>query len=142
MSALGQLLDRLRRTRPPPGSAAGIVAVPSPGDELTQEVSFLFAQLDAIDLERSQGRAAARTAAAETEAEARREGRRLLAQAGIDAEREASELLDRSHAEAERRARMIAAEGERDAGQVLGRGRERTPAVVRLIVERVLDEER
>jgi hypothetical protein len=49
MSALSQLLDRLRRVRPPPGAAAGVVAVPSAGDQLSREVSFMFAELDQIE---------------------------------------------------------------------------------------------
>ena len=48
MPALGQLLDRLRRVRPPPGAAAGVVAVPAAGDELSGEVGFLFGELDQI----------------------------------------------------------------------------------------------
>ncbi|HUO73627.1 MAG TPA: hypothetical protein VMU39_22850 [Solirubrobacteraceae bacterium] len=142
MSALGQLLDRLRRTRPPPGSAAGIVAVPSRGDELTHEVSFLFAQLDEIEAEREVIRAAARTAAAETEATAERERRRLLARAHAGADREANELIERSHAAATRDARAIEAGAEREAQRILARGQERIPAVVQLIVDLLVEERR
>ena len=38
--------------QPPPGAAAGILAVPSAGDELAGEVSFLFSDLDELEHER------------------------------------------------------------------------------------------
>ncbi len=41
MSALSDLLERLRRIRLPPGAAAAAVAVPSPGEVLEGEVRFL-----------------------------------------------------------------------------------------------------
>ena len=50
---LDRLLERLRQKQPAPGAAAGMLAVPSAGDELAGEVSFLFVDLDEIERERA-----------------------------------------------------------------------------------------
>jgi vacuolar-type H+-ATPase subunit H len=117
---------------------AGIVAVPSPGDDLTHEVSFLFAQLDEIESQSALIRVAARKEAAETEAAAEREHGRLLARARTEADQEANELLSRSHARSEHDARAITERAEAEAQRVLARGRERSDAVVQLIVDRLI----
>jgi vacuolar-type H+-ATPase subunit H len=139
MSALSQLLERLRSAQPPPGAAAAVVAVPSAGDELTREVEFLFAQLDEIDERGALVISTARSEAAAIEAAAGARRGRLLAQARAEAERGAADLLDRRRAAGEQQARMMLAEAEREAELVLERGRERTPALVRQLVERVME---
>jgi vacuolar-type H+-ATPase subunit H len=139
LSALTQLLERLRRVHPPPGAAAGVVAVPSAGDELAGEVAFLFAQLDEIEQREALLVSAARSQAAEIEAAAGRERRRDLEQAQADAERLAAELLGERRADCERRVQAMLTDAEREADRVLARGRERTPGLVQEVVARVLE---
>jgi hypothetical protein len=86
--------------QPPPGAAAGVLAVPSTGDELTGEVSFLFLDLDAIEHQREVLLVAARSDATRTEQEAVVEGNRLLAEAQEEAERRAASILDQRRARA------------------------------------------
>jgi vacuolar-type H+-ATPase subunit H len=139
VSALGQLLDRLRRARLPPGAAAGVVSVPSTGEELPREVSFLFAELDETERQGRMIRSSASSEADEIESMARREARRILEEARTEAERRAAESLAARRAECERRAQAMLAEAIREAERVLARGRERTPAMVEEIVERILE---
>jgi vacuolar-type H+-ATPase subunit H len=139
VSALSQLLDRLRNVQPPPGAAATVVAVPTAGDELTREVKFLFAELDQIEERRELAITTARTEAGEIEAAAGIQRRRLLEEAREEGERRASELLESRRAASEQRARAMLADAEREAQLVLARGRQRTPPLVREIVERVLE---
>ena len=138
MSGLSQLLERLRQVRPPPGRAAGVVAAPSAGDELSREVEFLFGQLDGIERRGKSALSAARSLAAELEAGACAQRRRLLDQAHAEGERRAASLLVDRHAACEQRAREMLADAEREAERVLARGRERTPLLVYEIVERLL----
>jgi vacuolar-type H+-ATPase subunit H len=139
VSALGQLLERLRRVRPAPGAAASVVAVPSAGDRLAGEVSFLFDHLDGIERHRELLIASALSDAAALEAAAARERHRLLEDAGLEAERVAAELLAERRARSERRARALLAEAEREAERALARGRERTPALVAELLALVLE---
>jgi vacuolar-type H+-ATPase subunit H len=139
MSALSQLLERLRRVRLPPGGAASVVAVPSAGDQLSREVAFLFGPLDELERRGQLLVASARSEAAETETAAREQRHRLLEDARADAERLVAELLTQRRAHGEERARMMLADAEREAEKVLERGRERTPALVEEIVELILD---
>jgi vacuolar-type H+-ATPase subunit H len=139
VSALSQLLERLRGAQPPPGAAAAVVAVPSAGDVLTREVEFLFTQLDEIERQGELAISTARSEAAAIETAAGVQRRRLLEEAGVEGERRASELLEGRRAAGEERVRAILASGEREAGLVLVRGRDRTPALVRGILERVLE---
>jgi vacuolar-type H+-ATPase subunit H len=138
VSALSQLLERLRNVQPPPGAAAAVVGVPSAGDELAREVEFLFAQLDEIGQRGELVVSSARSEAAEVEAAAGVQRRRLLEEARAEGERQAAELLSARRAAAEQRVHAMLADAEREAQLVLARGRERTPALVREIVERVL----
>lgn len=138
MTALSEVLERLRRVRLPPGAAAGAVAVPSAGDELSREVSFLFAQLDEIDLQVERRVSSGASEAVEIEAAAGVEHRRILEDAHAQAEHVAAELLAERHARCEQRVREMLAEAEQVADGVLASGRERTPAFVREVVKRVV----
>ena len=95
MSALDQLLERLRRARLPPGAAASVVAVPSAGDRLSGEVAFLFGDLDEIEQRGELLISSARSDAAEVEAAAGRGRRCLLEDARGEAERLAAARLDK-----------------------------------------------
>jgi len=139
MSALSELLERLRRMRPPPGRAAGVVAVPSAGEELSGEVAFMFGRLDELERRSELILSSARSDAAGVEAAARERRRRLLEDAGADAQRIVAELLAERRARCERNARALLADGEREAERVLARGRERTPALVAQVLARVLE---
>lgn len=142
MSALSQMLERLRRMRPPPGRAAGVVAVPSAGDELSAEVAFLFGELDAIADRKELILASARSEAAEIVSAAKGQRTRLLADARIGAERTAAELLAERRARSEERASTMLADAVREAERVRARGRERTPAFAALVLGRVLERTR
>jgi len=139
VTALSQLLERLRRVRLPPGAAASVVAVPSAGDQLSREVAFLFGPLDELERRGELFVSSARSEAAEIKTAAREERRRLLEAATADAERLETELQTQRRACGEERARRMLAGAEREAEQVVVRGRERTPALVEEIVERILD---
>lgn len=139
MPALSQVLERLRRLRPPPGAAAGAVAVPSAGEDLTGEVAFLFAPLDELQRESDLIVTTSRTAAAELEARAREDARRLLKDARATALHTAAEILDARGAACEQRAQALLAEAEREAERVLARGRERIPALAEAVAERILE---
>jgi vacuolar-type H+-ATPase subunit H len=138
VSALGQLLDRLRRARLPPGAAAGVVAVPSTGEELPREVSFLFAELDETERKGRMLRSLSSSEAAQIESAARQESRRILEDARTEAERMAAELLATRRAGCEQRTQAMLGDASREAERVLLRGWERTPEVVEEIVERIL----
>jgi vacuolar-type H+-ATPase subunit H len=141
MPVLGELLERLRRLRLPPGAAAG-VPVPTAGAELSGEVALLFGQLDEIERRGGMVVSAARSEAAEIEAAAARDRSRLLADAVAEAERIAAKLLAELRASGEERARSILADAEREAERVLACGRERTPGLVQEVVAAVLESER
>lgn len=138
VSPLTHLLERLRRVQPPPGAAARAVAVPSPGDELSREVAGLFPDLDEIERRANALLAAARSDAAETEASAVRERRRILEEAEAAGRRLAAELLAARRAACEQQAAAMLAEASREAEGVLARGRERTPVLAQQVIERVL----
>ena len=138
MAPLTHLLERLRRIQPPPGAAASIVAVPSPGDELTIEVAGLFPDLDEIERRASALIAEARTAAAETEAAAVGERRRILEAAEAEAERAAAEILGARRADCERQASETLADAARRAERVRARGEQRTSALVAEVVNRLM----
>jgi vacuolar-type H+-ATPase subunit H len=137
---LTTLLDRLRRIQPPPGPAAGVLAIPAAGDELTGEVSFLFSDLDELEHERETLLGAARSDSGRVEQTALRQRRRLLAEAREEGERRAAAILDEHRARAEQRTREVLAEADRDAARVRARARERMPALVEEIVERMLED--
>jgi F0F1-type ATP synthase membrane subunit b/b' len=139
VSALTQLLERLRRTRPPPGAAAGVVAVPSRGEDLTGEVARLFARLDAIEAQGELIRSTAISDAAEIAAAADAERRRILADARAEGERVAAELLARRRATTEQQVAAMVADARGQAARVHALGRERTPALVEEIVERMFE---
>jgi vacuolar-type H+-ATPase subunit H len=115
------------------------VAVPSAGDRLAGEVAFLFDQLDGIEQHGELLISSARSDAAELEAAAARERRRLLEDARLEADRVAAELLAERRARSEQRARAMLAEAEREVERALARGRERTPALVAELLARVLE---
>ena len=138
MSALSQLLERLRQVHPPPGPAASVVAPPSAGEELSREVEFLFEQLDGIERRGELTLSAARSLAAALEAGAREQRQTLLDEARADGEHRAASLLADRRASCEQRARALLADAEREADLTLARGRERTPQLVEKIVERLL----
>ena len=125
--------------QPPPGPAAGVLAVPSAGDELAGEVSFLFSDLDEIEHQRQTLLVAARSDAEQAKQEAVRERTRLLAHAHDEGERRAAMILDERRARARQRTRAMLAEADRNAAQVHERARERMPALVAEIVERLLE---
>jgi vacuolar-type H+-ATPase subunit H len=134
------LLERLRRVRPPPGTAAGALAVPAPGDELAGEVAFLFSDLDGIASRRETLLALARSQAAETEQDAMQERSRLLARAHEDGERRAAMLIVEHRTRAQEKMTAILAQADREAARIRSRGRERTPALVHDIVTRLLED--
>jgi vacuolar-type H+-ATPase subunit H len=136
---LGHLLERLRRVRLPPGAAATLVAVPSAGDGLVSEVAFLFDDLDQIVARAAQALTAVRSEAEAIEGSAREQRRRLLEDAQAEAERVVVHLLDERRAAAERRTQALLAEAACAADRVLACGRERTPALVAEVVQRVLE---
>jgi len=140
MSTLSQLLDRLRRVRLPPGGAAGAVAVPAAGDQLSGEVAFLFGELDQIQQRSELIVSAAHADAARIEAAAEQRRASMVKQARADGERIAAELLAERGARCERQVRELVDEAERAAARVLAAGRERTPALAELVVSRLLED--
>jgi len=137
MSALSDLLERLRRMRPPPGAPAAVVAVPSPAEGVEVEVGFLFDDLDAVEARAGEVRAEARAAAAAIEADASSRRALLLAQAADQGERVWNELLAARRAAYRREADAMLAASQRTAGRVLVRGATATPAVVAEILHRI-----
>ncbi len=115
------------------------MAVPSAGEELSAEVAFLFGELDQIDERGGFILSAARAEGAEIEASALEQRQRLLETARIDGERVADELLAERREGCERQAQALLTNAEREAGNVLARGRERTPELVDRIVARLLE---
>jgi vacuolar-type H+-ATPase subunit H len=142
LPVLTPLLERLRGVRPPPGAAAGKLAVPSAGDELAHEVAFLFDDLDEIGRYRESVLELARADAAGAEQQAARERGRLLAQARAEGERRAQRLLVERRARIDESMRSIRAQADREAARVRARGRQRTPALVDEIVARLLEDAR
>jgi vacuolar-type H+-ATPase subunit H len=140
MSALSDLLERLRRLRPPPGGPATVVAVPSPGESVAREVTFLFDALDEVETQARDVRESAQAEAAAIEARGRAERSRILEEARQQAERAAAQLLARRHAACEREAAAILADARRAATQVLARGRASTPALVDDVVRRITEQ--
>jgi len=126
--------------QPPPGPAAGVLAVPSAGDALAGEVSFLFSDLDEIEQQRVTLLSAARSDAAKAEQKAVAERNRLLTQAHEEGERRAATILDERRTQARRRTRTMLADADGDASQIHARARERMPALVAEIVERLLED--
>jgi len=124
--------------RPPPGAAAGMLAVPSAGDELASEVAFLFGDLDEIERHRRSLLALARAEAAGAEQEAARERGRLLGEAREEGERRAQSILVERRAQVQESIRAMRAEADREAERVHERGRQRTQALVDEIVARLL----
>lgn len=139
MSALSQLLDRLRSVSPPPGAAATVMAVPSAGDELSGEVAFLFGELGALQAHRETLLATARAQAAAIEDAAFAQRTRMLEQAREEARRHADELLAQRRASDERQAALVATAAELEAERILAHGRERTPALAAQVVARILE---
>ncbi len=126
--------------QPPPGPAAGVLAVPSAGDELAGEVSFLFSDLDEMEHQRQTLLGAARSDATRAEQTAVRDRNRLLTQAQEEGERRAAMILGERRARARQRTRAMLAEADRDAAQVRARARERTPTLAAEIVQRLLQD--
>jgi vacuolar-type H+-ATPase subunit H len=139
VSALSQLLERLRRVHSPPGAAAGAVAVPSAGEELSGEVAFLLEQLDQIEQQGNAIVASARAEASQLESAAADERRRLLDASRAEAEQVAARLLVERRAACERQAMTMAADAQREAERVLARGRERTPDLIEEVIRRLLE---
>jgi vacuolar-type H+-ATPase subunit H len=139
MSALSQLLERLRRLHSPPGAAAAAVAVPSAGEELSGEVAFLLQQLDQIEQEGNAIVASARAEASQLGSAAAEERLRLLDASRAEAEQVATRLLSERRTRCEQQAMMMAAEAQREAERVLARGRERTPELVGEVIRRLLE---
>jgi vacuolar-type H+-ATPase subunit H len=138
--ALTPLLERLRRLRLPPGAAAGMLAVPSAGDELVVEVAFLFGDLDEIERHRETLVAAARSDATRVERAASERRARLLTQAAEEGERRAQALLADRRRRAQESRHAILAKADQEAERILARGRERTPRLVDEIVKRLLED--
>lgn len=139
MSALTDLLERLRRMRPPPGGPATVVAVPSAAEAIAGEVAFLFADLDAIEAQLGELDESVRAEAAAIEANARTQRDRILAEGREHAERAWSELLAERRVACEQEVETILAEGRRAAERVLTRGRASMPALVAEVVRRIED---
>jgi vacuolar-type H+-ATPase subunit H len=139
VSALSQLLERLRRVQLPPGAAAGAVAVPSGGEELSGEVGFLFEQLDQIEQRGNAIVASARAEASQLESAAADERRRLLDAGRAEAEQVAARLLAERRATCERQAMTMDADAQREAERVLARGRRRTPDLIEEVIQRLLE---
>lgn len=137
MSAATELLERLRRLRPPPGGPAAIIAAPARGEELVGEVEFMFQELDAVQAQLGVEDESARAAAAALEADAREECARILATARQQAQREWTSVLAERRARCELDAQAILADGEHQAAQVRARGRERIPGLVEEVVRRI-----
>jgi len=137
MSALSDLLERLRRLRPPPGAPARVVAVPSPGEGVEREVVFLFEALDAVEARARAVRAAARAEAISLDAEARARSSQILADAGSEADRVWNEVLAARRAAHQREADTILAAAQHTAVRVLAYGKAATPAVVGEVVRRI-----
>jgi vacuolar-type H+-ATPase subunit H len=135
---LTHLLERLRRMQPPPGAAARVVAVPSPGDELSREVRGLFGDLDEIERRADALLIGARSDAAKSEAAAVRERHRILADAEAEGQRVAAEVMAARRAAYEQRAAAMLGEAAREAERVVARGREQTPVLVTEVIERLL----
>ena len=140
MSALSELLQRLRRVRPPPGGPATVVSVPSPGDDVTREVAFLFAELDAVDEQAKTVSESARIQADAIEADARAQRAQILAEARQRAEHAFAEVFSEQRATGESQAQAILADAQRAASRVLARGRESTPALAAEVVRRIVGE--
>jgi hypothetical protein len=140
MPGLNGLLERLRQNRLAPGAAAGVLAAPSAGDELTGEVAFLFVDLDEIERERATLLAAARTEATTAEQAAASERERLLTAAREQGQRLATGALTERRAQTQKRRQALLAEADRDAAQIRARARRRTPALVADLVERLLED--
>lgn len=140
MSALNELLERLRRLRPPPGGPATVVAVPSAGDDVAREVAFLFEELDAVEARAGAIGESVRIEAGAVEGDARSQRAQILADAQRRAERVFAEVLDTRRTEAEREAQLILMEGRRSAAAVRARGREATPSLVEEVVRRIVGE--
>ncbi len=140
MSALSSLLERLRRIQPPPGAAAGALAVPSAGDQLAGEVAHLFGELDEIEHRSTLILASARAAAAEIETTARERRHRLREEASAQAERMVAELLTERRAACARQAQAMLDDARCEAERVIALGGERTPALIHAVIERVLEE--
>lgn len=141
VSALSQLLARLGRMRPPPGAAAAAVAVPAPGEELTGEVAFLFARLDAVEHQGEELLAAARADAHATETAAREHGRQLVEHARTEGAAVAAQLHAQRAAAAERQAQAMILAAQHEAERVLTQGRARIPAFAHSVAERVAGQE-
>lgn len=142
MSALSQLLERLRRMRPPPGAPGGIVAVPTAGDALADEVAFLFGELDAVAERAEAILCVARSEAAQTLSAATAQRRQLMAEASADAERLSQELLAERRARSHEQARAMLADAQREADRVFAQGQERIPAAVAQVIARMLESPR
>ena len=139
MSALSQLLERLRRMQPPPGAPGSIVAVPTAGDALADEVAFLFGELDAVAEHAEAILAAARSDAAQTLSAATAQGRQLIAEARVDAESLSQQLLAERRTRSQEQARTMLADARREADRVLAVRRERIAAVVAQVIARMLE---
>jgi regulator of protease activity HflC (stomatin/prohibitin superfamily) len=137
MSALSELLERLRRLRPPPGGPSGLLAVPSRGEDVAGEVAFLFATLDAVELQATEVRDSARAEAVAIEANTHLERERILVDADEQANRAWAALLAERRAASEREARKILVEAQGEAARVLAQGRELTPQLVHEVVRRI-----
>jgi vacuolar-type H+-ATPase subunit H len=142
MSALSSLLERLRRIQPPPGAAAGAVAVPSAGDQRSSEVAFLFGELDGMERRSELILSSARSAAADIEVAARERRNRLREDASAAAQRAVAELLAQRRATCERQVQEMLADAGREAERVIASGTSRMPALTQEVVERVLEGER
>ncbi|MGO8906542.1 MAG: hypothetical protein ACLQMH_13100 [Solirubrobacteraceae bacterium] len=142
MSAMTVLLDRLRRLRPPPGAPAGVLAVPSAGEDVAHEVVFLFGELDAVQKRARQMRESAQAEAVAIEADARAHRSGILAEALEQAELASTRLLSERRVRHEREVATILAEAEAEAARVLARGRESTPALVAEVVRRIVGQAR
>jgi len=137
MSALSDLLERLRRLRPPPGAPATVIAVPSAAEGVEREVAFLFEALDAVEARARDVRHAARAEASSIEADALARRSQILAEAGSQADRVWNDLLAGRRAACQRETDAILADARRTAARVLAHGRAATPAVVGEVVRRI-----
>jgi hypothetical protein len=137
VSTLTVLLERLRRMRPPPGTPANVLAVPSAGEDVAGEVAFLFEALDGVRARARAEHESAQAAAAVVEADAQAQRAQILAAAREQGERVAARLLCEHREACEREAATLLADARREAARVLARGRESTPTLVAEVMRRI-----
>ena len=132
---------------PPPGSVGGILerfhgtaGVPAAvGEETALELVPVFAALDAFERQAAEARRHAEAMAAHRLYEAEEGVKEILAAARSVADSERGDALKAGLRAADVEASQIVARAEADARRIDERGRMRVPALVDVIVARVLE---